>query len=275
MSLKYLFPVPLSRTFFAQSTGDSTRQGVAQGNDSDAALGPLSAIVDHQFGARGFLFKAHLRGDGPGRLPATRPITPHDPAATGTAPGINHQHLVHFTAPPGLKQQGDLNQDQLGVLVADLGPECLAGQRVKEAVDLPADVRILENAPSQGDSVDPAVGQKICRTESRAQRLPARLAGFKEMPAALIDINERRQAITGQQAPHRTFARADAAGNAENPGLHEPIPRSAVSTCCMSSAKGAVHRRVSPFTGCRNRRVLACSIWRSGLMIARRSTLPP
>jgi hypothetical protein len=154
------------------------------------------------------------------RLLSRHSITAHNPAALGTETGIDHQNCIDFIAPARLVKQGDLNQNQRCPLEADLLQHRYARQGMKKGVDLSANLRIIEDALSQGNTVDRSIGVKKGLAVGGTKGVPTRPIDIQQVPAALINVNERHQAIASQQTAYTTFSRSYPAGYTENKGFH-------------------------------------------------------
>ena len=71
-------------------------------------------------------------------------------------------------------------------------------QGMEESIDLSADLCIIEDALTQSDPVDRTIFQEQCLAKLGTKSKPSRLIDIQQMPAALININERDEAIAGQ-----------------------------------------------------------------------------
>jgi hypothetical protein len=135
---------------------------------------------------------------------------------------------------------------------------------MQNRIDLSADGRILKESTAQGNPVDRTITLQKGFTKYRAQRTPTRLLYFQQMPAALVNINKRRQTITGEQSTHTALSRANAPGYAEHERAHGCVARNSLSNISMSANNGAVTLSICPEKGWENRSVLAWSICRLG-----------
>jgi hypothetical protein len=91
---------------------------------------------------------------------------------------------------------------------------------MKKGIDLPTNLGIIKDTFPQGSPVDRSIGLKKELAVLGAKGFPARLVDIQQPPAALINVNERDQAIARQQTTYTTFSRSYTTGNAKNKGLH-------------------------------------------------------
>jgi hypothetical protein len=139
-----------------------------------------------------------LSGYGLRRCSPRYPIATHDPATLNTAPGKHQQNRIHFSLPASLVQEGNFDQNQRCLLETDLLAHRFPRQGMEESINLTAGLCVIENALAQSDPVDRAIFSEKYLAKLGTKSKPSRLIDIQQMPAALININERDEAITGQ-----------------------------------------------------------------------------
>jgi hypothetical protein len=79
-------------------------------------------------------------------------------------------------------------------------------QRMEQTVDLLPKLGLAEQTLTQSDPIQLAGGTKEGIAKGGTQGQPTRLIDIQKMTAALVDIDQRRQTVAGQQTADATFA---------------------------------------------------------------------